>query len=73
MITTVRLLTENQKDLLMNQYFDVDSYFSPTLDADNNWFITNEEVEANIYPEFEWIQDLPIINYNPIQIDLDLL
>lgn len=39
----VRQLTTEQKDLLTGQTYDGVQYFNPTLDANGNWFISNEE------------------------------
>jgi len=61
-------LTEEQKDLLIGQKWDSEQYFNPTLDADNNWFISIEEVNGCTHENgaFEWIHDLPLITYNPV-------
>ena len=69
----VGLLTVEQKDLLVGQLFDEDSYFNPILDGNNpqNWIISIEEIEQNINPEFMWVKDLemiifvPVVNPNP--------
>jgi len=62
----VALLTIAEKDLLIGQRYNEDSYFNPVQDVDSNWVISTEEIEQNIYPEFEWIKDLPLIEYKPI-------
>lgn len=64
----VGLLTIEQKDLLVGQMFDEDSYFNPILDGNNpqNWIISIEEIEQNIYPEFMWIKDLDMIIFVPV-------
>jgi hypothetical protein len=59
-------LTEEQKDNLIGQTYDGEQYFNPTLDADGNWFISIEEINSCNKEEFLWINDLPMINYNPI-------
>ena len=69
----VGLLTVEQKDLLVGQLFDEDSYFNPILDGNNpqNWIISIEDIEQNINPEFMWVKDLemiifvPVVNPNP--------
>jgi hypothetical protein len=61
----VALLTEQEKNLLVGQLYDEDSYFNPAQDADNNWYISTQEIENNIYPEFNWIQNLSLIEYKP--------
>jgi len=59
-------LTETQKNALISQTYDGIQYFNPSLDADNNWFISIEEVNQCINELFQWVKDLPIITYNPI-------
>jgi len=61
----VGLLTIEQKDLLVGQMFDEDSYFNPILDGNDNWIISIEEIEQNIYPSFGWLQDLEMIIFVP--------
>ena len=63
--TYVGLLTELQKDELLGQLFDEDSYFNPIQDNSDNWIISIEEIENNVNPNFEWIKDLPLIIYIP--------
>ncbi len=61
----VLLLTIEQKESLVEQEFAPDSYFNPVQDADDNWFISIEECQFNVNPQFNWINDLPKIDYNP--------
>lgn len=61
----VLLLTEEQKDLLIGQLFEEDSYFNPIQDKNNNWIISTEERDFCINPDFFWIKDLPLIDYEP--------
>jgi len=63
----VGLLSIAQKDLLVGQLFDEDSYFNPILDGNDpqNWIISIEEIEQNIYPEFNWLRDLEMIIFVP--------
>lgn len=64
----VGLLSIEQKDLLVGQLFDEDSYFNPILDGNDpqNWIISIEEIEQNIYPEFNWLRDLEMIIFVPV-------
>ncbi len=64
----VGLLTVEQKDLLVGQLFDEDSYFNPILDGNDpqNWIISIEEIEQNIYYDFNWLQDLEMIIFVPV-------
>ena len=61
----VGLLTETQKDSLVGQMYDEDSYFNPIQDNFDQWVISVEEIEYNVNPEFMWIKDLPLIEYVP--------
>ena len=64
----VGLLSIPQKDLLIGQLFDDDSFFNPILDGNDpqNWIISIEEIEQNIYAEFDWIKDLEMIIFVPV-------
>jgi len=62
----VRQLTTEQKDLLIGQMWNNQAYFNPTLDANDNWFISNEEVSGCENPEFAWVKELAEIDYNPV-------
>lgn len=59
-------LTTEQKDTLNGQSYDGNQYFNPVLDADGIWFISIEEVNGCINESFQWVKDLPLINYNPV-------
>jgi predicted DNA-binding transcriptional regulator len=61
----VGLLTETQKDELVGQLYDSDSYFNPIQDIEDNWIISIEEIEQNINPNFTWVRDLPLIEFKP--------
>lgn len=69
----VRQLTLEQKNILVGKVWGYDNQeFNPTLDADGNWFISNEEVngctlvQAESIPCDAWLLTLPEIDYNPI-------
>lgn len=61
----VGLLSIAQKDLLVGQLFDEDSYFNPIQDNEDNWIISIEEIEQNQNPSFVWLQDLEMIIFVP--------
>jgi hypothetical protein len=61
----VGLLTESQKNELLGQLYDEDSYFNPIQDANDDWIISVEEMEFCVNPEFQWVKDLPLIDYKP--------
>jgi hypothetical protein len=64
-MTYVGLLTESQKNELIGQLYDEDSYFNPIQDDFDQWIISVEEMEFCVNPVFEWVKDLPIIEYKP--------
>jgi hypothetical protein len=61
----VGLLTESQKNELLGQLYDDDSYFNPIQDDFDQWIISVEEMEFCVNPEFMWVKDLPLIEYKP--------
>jgi len=67
----VRLLTAEQKDLLVGQTYDGVQFFNPIQDADGNWIISNEEVNACTHQGVtEWIHGLTEIDYNPVVVEM---
>ena len=70
--TYVGLLTELQKDELIGQLFDEDSYFNPIQDAADNWIISIEEIENNVNPNFDWLQELEMIIFVPKEYNLPI-
>lgn len=64
-MTQVGLLTETQKDSLVNQLYAEDSYFNPILDLNDNWVISKEEINYCTNEEYIWVKDLPLIDYEP--------
>lgn len=67
----VRQLTIEQKDLLVGQTWDGVQYFNPTLDANGNWFISNEEYfNCTTGVMIGW--NLPEIDYNPVIVNLPI-
>jgi hypothetical protein len=62
-VVYVALLTEHQKDSLVGQLVCPDVYFNPTVDVNDNWFISEEEINNSIYPEHDWIKDLTLSEY----------
>lgn len=64
----VGLLTIEQKDQLMGQLFNFDSIFYPIQDADDNWIISQQEMEQCVNPDYLWVKDLPLIPYKVKEI-----
>ncbi len=62
----VGLLTVEQKDSLLLQWYAPDCYFNPIETAiENQWVISVEEMANCINPNYMWVQDLPLIIYEP--------
>ena len=59
-------ITEQQKDLLTGQTWNDTAFFNPILDAENQWFVSIEEVNGCNKPEFQWLKDCELIEYNPV-------
>ena len=64
-MTYVGLLTIEQKDSLVGQLYDDDSYFNPIQDDFDQWVISTEEIDFCVNPEFQWVKELPLIEYVP--------
>ena len=63
-------LTIAEKDLLIGQTWDGVTLFNPTLDANNEWFVSIEEVNGCEKLEFQWVKNCQLINYNPVVTEL---
>ena len=66
----VRRLSVDQKNQLVDQIYYMKMKLNPILDADNEWFISNEEVNACNIEKFAWIKTLPEIDHNPVIIEI---
>lgn len=65
----VGLLTIEQKDSLVGQMYDDDSFFNPITDLADQWIISTEEMDFCVNPEFQWVKTLPLIEYVPKPVD----
>ena len=63
--TLVGLLTIEQKDQLVGQWYAPDSFFNPIQDINDNWIISTEEIIYCTNEEFMWVKDLDLITYEP--------
>lgn len=67
----VGLLTLKQKEAIEGKEFARDSYFNPIQDKNNNWVISVQEMEQATIPPYDWVHELPLIDYvAPIQEEL---
>ena len=65
-------LTDIQKTNLEGELVQIDWYFYPVQDGNTppNWVISTEEINASIYPQNEWVKNLPLIEWvEPIIIE----
>lgn len=66
----IAIITTEQKDLLLGQKYDGKQYFNPIQDADNNWIISQEEINQCTNVDFQWVKDLTLSDFNaPIYTD----
>jgi hypothetical protein len=61
----VGLLTIKQKNEIDGKEFALDSYFNPIQDKNNNWVISIQEMEQATIPPYDWVHELPLIDYQP--------
>lgn len=61
----VGLLTLEQKNDIEGKEFTPDSFFNPVLDANGNWVISIQEMEQATIPPYEWVHELPLIDFQP--------
>ena len=59
------LLTTEQKNLLVGQFFAPASMFNPVQDINGDWFISSQEVNLCINPDFQWVKNLTQMTYIP--------
>ena len=65
-------ITEQQKDFLIGQTWDGVTFFNPTIDAENNWFVSQEEVNGCNKPEFQWLKSCELIEHNPVVVNFPI-
>ena len=63
--TLVGLLTIEQKELLVGQWYSSDSYYNPIQDINDNWVISVEEIANTTNPDTLWVKDIELITYEP--------
>ena len=66
----VGLLTLAQKNDIFEMLFDNDSYFNPIQDSDSNWVISVQEMEFCTVEQFQWVKQLPLIEYKQIVTEI---
>lgn len=60
-------LTPEQKALIEGQIYAPNSFFNPIQDGNEppNWVITTQEAGQCTNPDFQWVKDLPQIEWVP--------
>jgi hypothetical protein len=58
-------LTEEQKNEIVGQFFAPSSMFNPVQDINGYWFISDQEVDQCVNPDFQWVKTLPGVEYTP--------
>jgi hypothetical protein len=59
----VKLLSQEQYDLIKDNLFNETNYFLSIMDANNNWTLELSQVEQITNVDFFWVKDLPEIEY----------
>jgi hypothetical protein len=59
----VAILTTEQKDILHKQELTPGMRFNPVQDANQNWVISQQEIDNCIVEEFMWVKDLELIDW----------
>ena len=57
------VLTEIQKDELVGLKWTDDTYFNPIQDCNDNWVISEQEVNGNENTTVSWVNDLTLTDY----------
>lgn len=57
------LLTAAQKNSLLGQEFKASTKFNPIQDASNRWVLTESQVTECDNPDFQWVKDLPQVDF----------
>lgn len=68
----VKLLTTEQKDSLIGIEIADSHFYNPVKDSEDNWFISIKEAEHTTNPDFQWVKDLPEIDYVKPPFDISL-
>jgi hypothetical protein len=66
---TVAKLTPEQAEQLKVIEVVKDNLFNPIQDKNGNWIISIEEVEQCL---IEWVKNLPLIEYEPIIVEMPI-
>jgi hypothetical protein len=56
------ILNQEQKELLTDRKYDEHSYYNPVLDDNDNWIISEVEVNNTINSDFSWVKEIIIVD-----------
>tara|TARA_R110002020_G_scaffold402704_1_gene612848 strand:+ start:123 stop:338 length:216 start_codon:yes stop_codon:yes gene_type:complete len=62
----VAILTDKERDSILNLKYDDTSFFNPIRDIDGNWVISKEEINDCINERFSFLKSLKLITHKPI-------
>lgn len=65
----MRIITKQQFVEIAGKEYGPDSHYHPTLDADGDRVISEEEVEQTVNPDFEWVKELPFKEWKKVIIN----
>lgn len=57
----IAIITETQKNILIDKTFDGVQFFNPVQDANGNWVVSEEEINNS---SLEWLKALPLVNFD---------
>lgn len=61
----IAILTQQQKDLVDGQEFAPNQFFNPVQDINNDWVISEEEINQCTNIDFQWVKNLQLSQYQP--------
>lgn len=61
----VAIITEVQAKELQGKEFTTDSLFNPIQDINNKWVVSEQEISQITDSNFEWLKELPLIEFEP--------
>jgi hypothetical protein len=59
----IAILTTEQKDILDKQEFTTRGFFNPVQDVNEDWVISEVEVNECINTDFMWVKDLVLTDW----------
>lgn len=61
----IAIITEIQKDILIGEKFDGIQFFNPVQDLNDNWVISEEEINQCTNADLQFITTLSLSEYLP--------